>query len=146
MDYEIREEQVQFHLHGLSGTATNKEYVQMLMQLCTPMWAIVKGNGLANKGKNFWVYERDDQVFAGVELTTSSATFELEEKVVTLQKYAYYKHVGPYDQICRVGCEIRADLDSKGYSSTDELYLEKYGDCCADASKAETELFIALKR
>jgi hypothetical protein len=148
--YEIRDsDPVQFTLVGLSGVAANKQYVAKLMEL-TRFWSVVKGNGLNHKGKNVWVYESGDRVFAGVELhdrPPSSIIIDLglEEKTVVLTKFAYYKHVGPYQQISPTGLAIGADLTARGYEKDpDSPYVELYGDWCEDESILETELFFSL--
>src|SRR6185436_17698638 len=91
-----------FHiiLHGYSRVAINKDYVGAAFQLSDKMWKVVKGNAIQNKGKNVWVYEPGHAVFAGVELVDAGLKDTgLELKEITIEKYAYYKHVGPYQLI-----------------------------------------------
>jgi len=145
MNIEIITKERQFHLYGFSGTAINKDYAGTAFKLMDRMWKIVKSKALPNKGMNIWVYETNDRVFPGVELTgASSDTGELEQKTVVLSKYAYYKHVGPYQLIKTVGMEMTGQLKSKGFETT-LPYVEIYGHWTNDETKLETELLMSLK-
>src|SRR5438132_14160596 len=104
MKVEIVTEKMYLDLYGFSGIAINKNYAANACTLMDRMWQVVKSNELANKGKNILVYEKNDAVFAGVELTNvSDKNVPLEYKSVTLLKYAYYKHIGPYRLIKNAG-------------------------------------------
>jgi hypothetical protein len=87
----------QLDIYGLGDIATNKDYVGTAFKLSGKMWEIIKANNLKNKGKNIWVYEIDNKVFTGVELenATGGNNYGLEKKRITLEKYAYYRHIGP---------------------------------------------------
>ena len=69
---------------------------------------------------------------------------ELEHKVISLNKYAYYKHVGSYNLIKQAGLDMKSELKLKGYE-TDLPYIEIYGHWTNDETKCETELFMSLK-
>jgi hypothetical protein len=100
MSIQIINKPLSLTIYGFSGVAANKDHVSKAMQLMDKMWGVVKGNNLENKGKNIWVYEQGDMVFTGVELGDApSPSTTLEEKIVTLPKYAYYKHIGSYNLI-----------------------------------------------
>ena len=134
-----------FEIHGFSGTAMDKDYAGTAFKLMDKMWQIVKSNNLKNKGLNVWVYESLDRVFAGVELNEpSKQDLGLEQKSVTLQKYAYYKHVGSYNKIKETGQAMRRELENRGLDMI-LPYIEVYGHWSNDETKLETELFMCLK-
>src|SRR4051812_17344840 len=104
MDLEIINKDLRLDVYGFSGTAKNKDYAGAAFALMGRMWQVVKSNNLQNKGLNIWVYEPNESVFAGVELNeTPGHDTGLEQKILTLSNYAYYKHIGPYQLIKQVG-------------------------------------------
>jgi predicted transcriptional regulator YdeE len=108
------------------------------------MWQIVKTNQLKNKGLNIWVYEKEQHIFAGVELEEiPKVETGLEQKQITLLKYAYYKHIGPYHLIKQAGKNMTAELQRLGYE-TILPYIEIYGHWTNDETKLETELLMCL--
>jgi effector-binding domain-containing protein len=132
-------------IYGFSGTAMNKDYVGTAFKLMNKMWELVKQNGLKHKGLNIWVYEPNDSIFAGVELEDASKYYSgLEHKSVSLKKYAYYKHIGPYSSIKQAGQNMKNELKSRGLNTTFP-YIEVYGHWTNDESKLETELLMAIK-
>ena len=144
MDIQIISEPFELTLHGYSGIATTKDYVGTAFQLMDRMWKEVRSRELKNKGRNVWVFEPGDSVFAGIEL--ESPVFEgtnLERRKMHLEKYAYFKHIGPYNLIRETGQRIRRQLFDAGFSPS-HPYLEIYGHMGPDESKLETELIVAL--
>jgi hypothetical protein len=145
MNIEIINNPLTLNLHGFSGAATNKDYVNTAFKLSDKMWQAVKGNNLKHKGLNVWVYEQDEMVFAGVELQeTPRPDIGLEQKSILLSKYAYYKHIGPYKLIKETGMMMTGELKRKGLE-TDLPYIEIYGHWTNDETKLETELLMCLK-
>ena len=145
MHVEIITEPLTLTIHGFSGTTVNKDYSGTAFKLMDRMWQIVKANNLNNKGLNIWVYEQEQKVFAGVELNDiPNQDTGLEQKIISLSKYAYYKHIGPYNLIQRAGQNMTAELKSKGYEAI-LPYIEIYGHWTNDETKLETELLMALK-
>jgi len=145
MNVEITTEPLTLNIHGFSGTAINKDYAGTAFKLMDKMWQTVKSNNLKNKGLNIWVYEQDHRVFAGVELNEiPDQDTGLEQKTISLCKYAYYKHIGPYNLIGQSGQNMTDDLKSKGYE-TILPYIEIYGHWTNDDTKLETELLMCLK-
>lgn len=145
MNVEIITKELRLDLYGFSGIALNKDYAGTAFKLMDKMWQVVKSNNLKNKGLNIWVYEPGEKVFAGVELeTTPTHSIMLEHKSVNLAKYAYYKHVGPYNQIKSVGTSMRNEIESKGFEIS-APYIEIYGHWTNDESALETELLLGLK-
>lgn len=108
------------------------------------MWQVVKANGLKNKGQNIWVYEPNESVFAGVELDYSPTNIGLEQKTISLTKYAYYKHIGPYNLIKRAGQNMQEEIKNRGLETT-LPYIEIYGHWTNDETKLETVLLMALR-
>ena len=145
MNLEIITEALKIEIYGFSGIAINKDYSGTAFKLMGKMWEVVKSNNLKNKGLNIWVYEEDQRVFAGVELNdTSNQNTGLERKSITLLKYAYYKHIGPYNLIKQAGQNMTDELKRKGYE-TILPYIEIYGHWTMDETKLETELLMSIK-
>ena len=145
MNLEIINTPLKLDLYGFSGIAVNKDYAGTAFKLMDKMWQTVKSNNLKNKGLNIWVYEQDQRIFAGVELSNiPNQDTGLELKRITLLKYAYYKHIGPYSLIKQAGENMTDQLKSKGYE-TILPYIEIYGHWTNDETKLETELLMSLK-
>jgi len=145
MNLEIINEPLRLDIYGFSGVAINKDYAGTAFKLMGKMWQIVKSNNLKNKGLNIWVYEQDQRVFAGVELIgIPDRDTGLEQKSVTLSKYARYKHIGPYNLIKQAGQNMTDDLKSMGHEII-LPYIEIYGHWTNDETKLETELLMSLK-
>ena len=132
-------------LYGFSGIAINKDYAGTAFRLMDKMWQVVKSNNLKNKGLNIWVYEPGEKLFAGVELDENQKhDTALEEKIINLTKYAWYKHIGPYNGIKRAGENMTAELKRRGFEISTP-YIEIYGHWTNDETKLETELLMCLK-
>ena len=146
MNIQIITQNFHLDIYGFGGFATNKDYVGMAFSLSGKMWEIIKANDLKNKGMNIWVYESADQVFTGVELENHNGTgnYGLEKKKINLEKYAYYKHVGPYQLIKQAGQEMTNELTKQGFEVV-LPYIEIYGHWTGDETKSETELLMCLK-
>ena len=145
MNVEIINKNLRLDLYGFSGIAMNKDYTGTAFQLMDKMWKTVKSNNLKNKGINIWVYEQDEKVFTGVELNeTPQHDSGLEQKSIILIKYAYYKHIGPYNLIKQAGKQMTDELEKRGFE-TDLPYIEIYGHWTNEEAKLETELLMSLK-
>ncbi len=145
MNVEIIEKPLSLTIYGFSGIAMNKDYAGTAFKLSDKMWKTVKSNNLKNKGLNIWVYEQNENVFAGVELNeVPNRNTGLEQKSITLLKYAYYKHIGPYHLIKQAGQNMNEELKKKGLG-TSLPYIEIYGHWTNDETKLETELLFCLK-
>jgi effector-binding domain-containing protein len=145
MNLEIINKNLKLDIYGFSGTAMNKDYAGTAFTLMDKMWQIVKSNGLKNKGNNIWVYEQNEKVFAGVELDESPThDTGLEQKNITLIKYAYCKHIGPYNLLKQTGQNMKNELTDRGFETTFP-YVEIYGHWTNDETKLETELLMCLK-
>lgn len=146
MNIEIITTNFQLNIFGFGSIATNNDYTATAFKLSSKMWEIIKTNDLKNKGKNIRVYENDDKVFAGVELENgiNGNNYGLEKKEINLEKYAYYKHIGPYHLIKQAGQNMTSQLAQQGLEVT-LPYIEIYGHWTNDETKLETELIICLK-
>lgn len=145
MQIAIRNEPLSLDIYGFSGIAINKDYVGTAFKLMDKTWQVVKSNQLANKGLNIWVYEPGEKVFSGVELHHPPDTsINLERKQITLMKYAWYKHVGPYQLIRAVADQMRETLKAQGHV-VDLPYIEMYGHWTPDESQLVTELLMAVR-
>jgi len=115
MNIEIINKNFTIDIYGFSGMAPNKDYAGTAFALMGKMWQIVKAKNLKNKGVNIWVYDTNEQVFAGVELYEfPAADTGLEHKSITLTNYAYYNHIGPYHLIKKAGQNMKDEIKSKG--------------------------------
>jgi hypothetical protein len=145
MNLEIINKDLTLEIYGFSGIAINKDYAGTAFKLMDKMWQAVKSNNLKNKGLNIWVYEQHEKVFAGVELSgIPEHNTGLEQKKITLTKYAYYKHIGSYKLIKQAGQNMRDELKRKSFE-TILPYIEIYGHWTNDEIKLETELLMSLK-
>jgi len=145
MNLEIINKNLRLDIYGFSGIAMNKDYAGTAFRLMDKMWQEVKSHSLKHKGLNIWVYEPNEKVFAGVELNdTPKPGTGLEQKNITLIKYAYYKHIGPYHLIKQAGQNMINELKDRGFE-TSLPYIEIYGHWTSDETKLETELLMCLK-
>jgi effector-binding domain-containing protein len=144
MRIEIIAETFQLEIYGFGGIATNQDYSGTAFRLSAKMWEFVKANNLSNKGKNIWIYDSAEKVFAGVELDKfSDSNHGLEKVNLRIDKYAYYKHIGPYNLIKHSGQSMKSYLTENGYK-VKLPYIEIYGHWTSDETKLETELFMCL--
>jgi effector-binding domain-containing protein len=145
MKPEIITEPLSLEMIGFSGIALNKDYAGTAFKLMDKMWQVVKSNNLKNKGRNIWVYEDGEKVFVGVEFVdVPDSDTGLEQKNITLSKYAFYRHVGPYHLIKQAGQSMINELKSQGHDIKSP-YIEIYGHWTNDESKLETDLIISLQ-
>jgi effector-binding domain-containing protein len=147
MDIEIITENLQLDIYGFGGIALQKDYVGTAFKLSAKMWELVKAGGIKNKGKNIWVYETGARVFAGVKWeihTTDNNNYGLEKITIHMEKYAYFKHIGPYNLIKQTGENMKSELTKRGFEVI-LPYIEIYGHWTSDETKLETELLMCLK-
>jgi hypothetical protein len=145
MNLKIIDKHFGLDVYGFSGTAIAKDYAGSAFKLMDKMWKVVKLHNLKNKGLNIWVYDTDERVFAGVELeTVPPHDTGLERKSISFAKYAYYKHVGPYNLIKQAGQAMQDELKKSGLTASFP-YLEIYGHWTNDETKLETELLMRVE-
>ncbi len=145
MNLEIINKPLELTIYGFSDTALNKDYAGTAFKLMDKMWQTVKSNALRHKGLNIWVYDENENVFAGVELYNSPKhDIGLQQKNFTLVRYAYYKHVGPYHLLRQTGQNMINELMDRGFETSFPT-VEIYGHWTNDESKLETEVLMSLK-
>src|SRR4051812_7480559 len=118
MNIEIINTPFNIDIYGFSGTALNKDFAGTAFNLSVKMWQTVKEIGVKNKGQNIWVYEPNESVFAGVileEIPKENST--LQFKIISLNKYAYFKHIGSFSLIKQVGQNMLEENKSQGTSN-----------------------------
>jgi effector-binding domain-containing protein len=64
---------------------------------------------------------------------------------ISLEKYAYFKHMGPYSLIKHTGQKMTNELNKQGFEII-LPYIEIYGHWENDETKLETELIMCLKK
>jgi len=145
MNIEIITIALDLNVYGFSGVALNGDYAGTAFKLMDRMGQIVRSNELVNKGKNTWIYEQGDRVFAGVELDQPPGPgITLEHKSCRLLKYARFTHIGPYQLIGQAGQAMREELKQTGCIPV-LPYVEIYGHWSNDETKLKTELLQCLK-
>ena len=105
MDIEIRNKELHLNIYGFGGIAPGKDHAVVAFKLSGKLWEVIREKGIKNKGMNIWVYEPGEKVFAGVELQDANAenSYALEQKNIRLERYAWCKHVGPYNLLNKQG-------------------------------------------
>ena len=145
MEIQVITKPAQLDIFGFGAFAVNKDYTGTAFKLSGKMWNVIKTNDIKNRGKNIWVYEANDKVFAGVELDNlDGSNYGLEKNTITIKKYAYFKHTGSYNLIKQVGQSMTKELTKLGFETT-LPYIEIYGHWTSDENKLETELIMCLK-
>ena len=144
---QIIDKPLHIDAYGHSGVKTSQDpnFGAAGFRIMGDMWNKIKTNNIKHKGKNIWVYEPDDKVFAGVEVDdTPQQDTGMEQKNIHLSKYAYYKHIGPYQLIKQSGEYMTGELKNRGFEIISP-YIEIYGHWTNDESKLETELIMTIK-
>jgi effector-binding domain-containing protein len=144
MPLEIINQPFNVALYGFSGKVLNKNYAGTGSPLMDAMWKEIKSKGIKNKGINYWVYEKDDMLFTGVELDQEPpADITLELKKINLVSYAYWKHTGPYTKLKEAYSNMHSELEKRNMKFY-YPFLEIYGHWTEDETKLETEILFAL--
>lgn len=147
MQFEIVEEPIRFHLHGISGAVENQQYGPVGLQLMNEMWQVVKTAQLANTGINHWVYLTSKQMFVGVELGNvqePTVPDRLEPLQFELRRYLKHVHVGPYQELPQKWRALHSELGRLG-EVVGSPSLEIYGHHCDEPAQLETIILIGLE-
>ena len=81
----------------------------------------------------------------GIELTSPPEEKSyLEKKIIQLNKYAYYKHIGPYSELDKAYQKIDSVIKDSG-EQPQSPQIEIYGHWSEDETKLETEIIKNLK-
>jgi effector-binding domain-containing protein len=146
MPLEIINQPFIVNLYGFAGKVLNKDYPGTGGTLMDAMWKEIQSKKIKNKGINYWVYEKDDMLFTGVELEQDLPPgSNLELKKISLSQYAYWKHTGPYSTLKSAYDAMHTELEKRGISFYFP-FLEIYGHWTADETKLETEILFALQK
>jgi hypothetical protein len=131
-------------LYGFSGVTARQDWAGTGKTLMNQLWGEIRSKHLPNKGQNIWVYDEDSRLFTGVELMAPPpAGSPLENKTVVLPRYAYSKHIGPYDQLKSTYEAVREEFKRVGIQAR-LPYVEIYGHWTEDPAKLETELLWSI--
>lgn len=144
---EIINKPLHIDVFGHSGmkTAQDRDWGATGFRIMGNMWDKIKTNNIKHKGKNIWVYEWNDKMFTGLELENGNDNNGiLEKREVRLNKYAYYKHIGPYSLLKQAYDAMNAEIARLGLK-TKPPFLEIYGHWTNDESKLETEIVMGLE-
>lgn len=107
-------------------------------------WPVLKGQNVRNEGINWVVYERDGRLFAGVEAPgADERALKLERSAYSFDRYAIWKHVGPYHRLGDAYSVMLQALGAQGLRA-DWPRAEVYGHWTKDESKLETEIWMRL--
>ncbi len=144
MSIEIINQPKTLTLYGFSKVheehrSRGEEFLELLNQV----WAEVSAKSLKSTGINHAVYF-SDVVFAALELKMPDVPDTiLEKKVLTIQRYAYWKHIGPYSKLPDAWNKILSGIKELGLTPC-WPQMEIYGHWNEDESKLETEILINL--
>ena len=140
MKIEIIEITLSFDLYGVSEKVTGRSYAPTGFRLMDILWKEIKTNNLPNEGVNVWAYLENDIMMTGVEMKYAiEASSKLVRRKIRIEKYAYYKHVGPYKLISEIYPMMEHELNGQGIHHSLPM-LEVYGHWQEDENKLETEL------
>jgi effector-binding domain-containing protein len=144
MAFEIINKPFHVSLYGFSGKILNKDYSGTGSRLMDPLWKELKSKEIKNKGINYWVYDKNDMLFTGVELEQDvPPDTKMELKNINLSQYAYWKHIGPYTKLKDAYSAMHNELEKRGISFY-YPFLEIYGHWTNDETKLETEILFSL--
>ena len=147
MNFEIVEQPIRFHLHGIRGVVENERYGEVGLRLMDEMWRVVKAAKTLTTGINHWVYLPDGKMFVGVELRNpqqAPLSDQFEPLEFELQRYLKHIHVGPYQALPQKWKDLQAELIARG-EVIGSPSLEVYGHHCDEPSKLETTILIGLQ-
>jgi predicted transcriptional regulator YdeE len=146
MPLEIINKPFSVTLYGFSGKVLNKNYAGTGGPLMDAMWKEVKSKEIKNKGINYWVYEKNEMLFTGVELDQDiPEDSKMELKKIHLPEYAYWKHVGSYTKLKEAYSNMHTELEKRNIPFYFP-FLEIYGHWTPDENKLETEILFALQK
>jgi hypothetical protein len=146
MQLQIIDSRLILKLSGLSKTHDPaKSYGDELIELLDVVWENVKSSGVLTTGINHAVYGEQGEIFAGVEITTPGAALNgLAAREIVLERYAYYKHVGPYAALADAHAQMAAEIRARSLVQSSPV-IEIYGHWNEDPAKLETEIIYAVR-
>ena|SRR5215831_7690023 len=146
MPLEIINEPFFVSLYGFSGKVIEKNYAASGRLLMDAMWKEVKSRCLKNKGINYWVYDKGELLFTGIELEQDMPVdCKMESKIIALSRYVRWKHIGSYSTLKQSYDAMHAELASRNLDFYFP-FLEIYGHWTPDESKLETDILFSLEK
>jgi effector-binding domain-containing protein len=132
-------------LFGLSKTHDPAHsYGEEIVALLGPVWEAVRKNQITTTGINHAVYDANGDYFCGLECAGQPGPIPgLVQRTVTLDRYAYFKLVGPYSEIPRVYADMHAEIQRLGLQAGAPS-VEIYGHWTDDPGKLQTEILIRV--
>jgi hypothetical protein len=110
------------------------------------MWEAVQSTNTPTTGINHWVYSSNQEMFAGVELSTpqrSPISDRLEPPELELKRSLKHVQVGPYQALPQEWTDLKVELAAR-----DEIIgspsLEIEGHPCDDPAELETTILVCL--
>ena len=146
MQIQIIDSPLTLHLTGLSKTHDPAiSYGEDLIGLLNVVWETVKSRGIPTTGINHFVYDEHGEIFAGVEITAPEAALSgFVSREIELERYVYYKHVGPYSALPDTHGQIVAEIRARSLVSAYPV-IEIYGHWNEDPAKLETEIIYPIR-
>ena len=145
MQLQIVDSRLTLHLKGLSKTHDPaKSYGEELIELLNVVWETVKSRGIPTTGINHAVYGEHGELFAGVEISVPDTPLVgLVPMDIVLERYAYYKHVGPYTALPEAHAQMAGEIRARSLVHAPPV-IEIYGHWNEDPAKLVTELIYPL--
>lgn len=146
MNFEIVEQPIRFHLHGISGIVEKERCGEVGLRLMNNMWQVVERGKIPTTGINHWVYLPGGRMFVGVELRSPQqipTPDVLEPLDFELQRYMKHLHIGPYQALPQKWKDLQTQLVARG-EAIGSPSLEIYGHHCEEPSNLETTILIGL--
>jgi len=134
-------------LYGLSSIHDpNRSVGDEIKALLEPVWEIVRKHQISTTGINHVVYGVNGKYFCGVECPSLSQELQgLTSMRVTLGRYVYYKHIGPYSGIPKSYSEIVEEMGKMSLQPVPPS-VEIYGHWNDDQTLLETELLLSFRK
>ena len=143
MEIEVRQEHLGFDLYGVSGEVTAHDFAGTGHRLMQKLDAIAVERGVVRRGM-YWVYDSATHMAVCCEVHGSEGLDALEHIRVDLERYIYFRHQGPYDQLGDVHRSLEREMAARGLAEIGPR-VEKYGEWNADPALLVTEIFIGIR-
>ena len=146
MNIDIIDRPLSFRLAGaVKQHDPSKCYGEEIIALLDQVWAAIRGHQVAHRGINHVLYGANCEVFAGVEIDVDPPEkIGLIGRELTIRKYAYYKHQGPYAKLSEVHPGMASELRRLGLRQGHPV-VEVYGHWVDDEAKLETEVIYPIE-
>ena len=145
MQIGISDAPLELSLCGLSKTHDPaKSYGEEVIDLLSVVWENIKSRNIPNTGLNHVAYYENDELFAGIVLTSPGIIPDgLVTRTLSMARYLYYKHTGAYSALPEVHTQIVGEICALSLAQGSPV-IEIYGHWNEDASRLETEIIYPL--